>query len=275
MPLVRVARWLAGIALLAPVVPAFAADAWAFRFNVRTFNTSWHDDLSFHNTTDSEAVIHLVGVSNGGINEGDLLDVAVPVGRTVSLTDLFGVWGTDAFPELWVVHFDAPDGVLVSSRGGLDSECPSPCGQPPNPFPNLGAFTMPVFRSLAPANTRQFHFGADLGAVWASPVVARPGRSNVGIYNAGNAEAAAVVSLHRACDDALIATRTVRVPTNSAVQVGIQQSSEPVACAETQKLNQWLRYVTVVVDQPSLSYVFNLAEDAPNFTPLPFGVAGN
>jgi hypothetical protein len=270
----RVARWLAGIALLAPVVPASAAEAWAFRFNVRTFNTSWHDDLSFHNTTDADAVVHLVGVSNGAINEGDLLDVPVPAGRTVSLTDLFGVWGTDEFPGLWVVHFDAPDGVLVSSRGGLDSECPSPCGQPPNPFPNLGAFTMPVFRSLSPAGARQFHFGADLGAKWASQVDARPGHSNVGIYNAGDAEAAAVVSLRRACDDALIAIRSVRVPANSAVQVSIRASSEPAACAETQKLNQWLRYVTVVVDQPSVSYVFNLADDAPSFTPLPFGVAG-
>jgi hypothetical protein len=254
--------------LLTAAGTAAGADAWAFRFEAATYNNSWHDDLSFHNTTGQDAVVHLIGVSNGAINEGDLLDVPIPAGRTVSLTDLFGVWDTDQFPELWVVHFDAPDGILVSSRGGLNFQCPSPCGQPPNPFPDLGAFTMPVFRSLSSSGVRQFHFGADLGK--------QTTRSNVGIYNAGDADATAVVSLYRACDDVLLATRVATIPANTAAQVGIRASAEIPACSDPQKLNVWLNYVTVVVDQPSASYVFNLLEDPAVPLPrLPFGVAGD
>jgi hypothetical protein len=84
-----------------------------------------------------------------------------------------------------------------------------------------------------------------------------------------------VISLHRACDDALIGTRTVTVPANSAVQVGVRASTQPAPCADPQKLNFWLRHVTLVVDQPSLSYVFNVLEEPVVDPPrLPFGVAG-
>jgi len=263
----RVAGLLIVLGSMLAAVRANASEAWAFRFNAYGSTQSWHDDLAFHNTTNQDAVVHLIGVSNGSVNQGDLLDVVVPAGRTVSLADHSGVWGTDESPDLWVVHFDAPDGVLVSSRGGLHLECPSPCGQPPNPIPTLGTFTMPVVRSLAPAGTRQFHFGADLGG--------QTSRSNVGIYNAGDAAATAVVYLYRACDDTLVGTRAVTVPANSARQVGIRPSAESAPCADTQKLNQWLHYVTVVADQPGMSYVFNILEQ-PVVSPfrLPFGVAG-
>ena len=263
------------VALLAGLIPLVvahdlsASDTWAFRFSGVSgpmYTTSWHDDLSFHNATDQDAVVRLLGISNGDTLEGDLLEIPIAAGRTVSLSDLFGVWEPDEFPSVWVVRFDVPDGVIVSSRGGADSECPSPCGAPPNLLPDLGAFTMPVFRSLAPANTRQFHFGADLGT--------QPSRSNVGIYNAGDAPARATISLYRACDDTLLGVRTVTVPANFALQAGIGGVAEPAPCANPQKLNVWLRYVTVVVDQPSLTYVFNIVEDPPVHARIPFGIAG-
>ena len=168
--------------------------------------------------------------------------------------------------DLWVARFDAPDGVLVSSRGGLDSECPSPCGSPPNPFPNLGAFTMPVFRSLTPAGARQFHFGADLGT--------QASRSNVGIYNGGVAAGTATIALYRACDDALLGVRTVSVPANFALQVGMAGDDAAAGCSDQSKLNTWLRYVIVTMDQPSLTYVFNVARDLNSYPHLPFGLAG-
>jgi hypothetical protein len=262
----RFSRWSFGLVLLLAASPGPGAEAWAFRFDLRTFNNSWHDDLSFHNTTDQDAVVRLLGVSNGTIDEGTPLDVAVPAGRTVSLSDLFGVWQLGVEADLWVARFDVPEGVLVSSRGGLDSECPSPCGAPPNPFPDLGAFTMPVFRSLTPAGARQFHFGADLGK--------QSSRSNVGIYNGGAAAGTATIALYRACDDALLGVRTVRLPANFALQVGITGDDAPVACSDPSKLNTWLRYVTVTMDQPSLTYVFNVVKDLNPYPHLPFGLAG-
>jgi len=262
----RFSRWSIGLVLLLAASPGPGAEAWAFRFSSRTFNTSWHDDLAFHNTTDQDTVVTLLGVSNGTIDEGTGLEVPVPAQRTVSLSDLPGVWQADLDSDLWVARFDAPDGVLVSSRGGLDSECPSPCGSPPNPFPNLGAFTMPVFRSLTPAGAPQFHFGADLGT--------QASRSNVGIYNGGGAAGTATIALYRACDDALLGVRTVSVPANFALQVGMAGDDAAAGCSDQSKLNTWLRYVIVTMDQPSLTYVFNVAGDLNSYPHLPFGLAG-
>jgi hypothetical protein len=257
---------LIGLALLLSPGPAAAAEAWAFRFTAYGRTHSWHDDLAFHNTTDQEAAVTLLGVSNGELHRGDPHSMIVPRGRTVSLTDS-GLWTIDSDSTLWVVHVDLPDGVLISSRGGIHLECPSPCGPSPNPVPTLGSFTMPVFRSLVSSGARQFHFGADLGGQQA--------RSNVGIYNAGDGAATATISLYRACDDSLLVSSVVTVPANTALQVAIPEVVEDTACPSP-ALNFWLRYVTVVVDQPSLSYVFNILEP-PLVQParLPFGVAGS
>jgi len=254
------------LVLLLAASPACGAEAWAFRFDARNFNSAWHDDLSFHNTTDQDAVVRLLGVSNGTIDQGTPLDVTVPARRTVSLSDLFGIWQVQVESNLWVERFEVPEGVLVTSRAGLHFECPSPCGAPPNPRPDLGAVAMPVFRSLTPAGTRQFHFGADLGA--------QPARSNVGIYNAGGAAGTATVALYRACDDVLLGSRTVTVPPNFALQVGFPSDAGAPACSDQSKLNTWLRYVTVTIDQPSLTYVFSVLEDVNSIPHLPFGLAG-
>lgn len=233
------------------------SDVWAFRFDSLSpsISTSWHDDLVFHNTTGEVAVVRLIGVSNGGIQEGDLAQVSIASGRTVSLRDLFGAWQAPDSP-LWVVHVDVPDGVLVFSRGGADGECPSPCTIPSNPFPNLGAFSMPVFRSLAPAGQAQIHMGADLGL--------EPSRTNVGIYNAGSVAATATIALFQACDDSVLETRTISIPADTAAQGG-GLGSTPTHCAPITPLNTWLRYATVTVDQPSLSYIVNLADPLPLF----------
>ena len=37
--------------------------------------------------------------------------------------------------------------------------------------------------------------------------------------------------------------------------------------------NPWLRYAVVLVDQPSVSYVINVADELPIFPSIPFGVA--
>jgi len=259
------------VALLVAVAPllgriATGDEAWAFRFDSSSQrpSMSWHDDLIFHNPTTQEAVVHLLGLSNGGIQAGDRTDVIVPAGRTVSLKDLLPAWEPPEAPLLWVAHFSVPDGILAVSRGGADVECPSPCGAPPNPFPNLGAFSMPIFRSLVPPGKPQIHMGADLGTLGS--------RFNTGVYNAGPVAATATVEVFQACDDTLLEARSFSVSTDTAMQFG-GLGSVPTHCPAQTPLNTWLRYARVTVDQPSLSYVVNVADPFPSGFMIPLGVA--
>jgi hypothetical protein len=248
---------------------ASASEIWTFRFNslnYRRLTISWQDDLIFRNTTDQDAVVRLLGLSNGGIRSDEVRDIAVPAGRTLSLWNLWNRWQPDTFPALWVVHVEVPDGVLVASRGGENSQCPSPCGAPTNPFPDLGAFTMPVFHSLVPAGTQQMHMGADLGT--------KAARFNVGLYNAGAATATATISVYQACDDTLLESRTLRIPANTAVQPsGIGSVKPSCGDADVPGRNPWLRYAIVIVDQPSVSYVINVAEGPSVWPSIPFATA--
>lgn len=262
----RVAMFVVLIAVFAPF-HADAGEIWAFRFDSLSnpISTSWHDDLIFHNTTAGDAVVRLLGVSNGAIRSDDLMEISVPAGRTVSMWNFWGVWWPDTFPGFWAVHAEVPDGVLVASRGEAHSECPSPCGRPTNPDPDLGTFAMPVFRALVQSGVPQLHMGADLGAETA--------RLNVGIYNAGAAIGTATITVYPACDDTPLEVRTVRILPNTASQAGGFGSAKPSCGVPERGQNPWLRYAVVVVDQPSVSYVINVADDLPFWPKIPFGAA--
>ena len=257
--------WL-GVLLLALTRTSFGEEIWAFRFNSVSYGigVSWHDDLVFHNTTAQDASVRLTGVSNGQIRPDETNEISVPAGRTVSMAVRTGLWWPDSYPGFWVVRVDVPEGVLVASRGGVNAECPSPCGAPPNPFPNLGAFTMPVFRALVPPGERQVLIGTDLGA--------QSSRFNVGLYNAGERETVSTVSVYQACDDALLESRTVAVPANTTLQVGGFGSAK-THCDPNGVFNTWLRHAVVVMDQPGISYVFNMADDLPFHPRIPLGAA--
>lgn len=262
-------RWAAlAIVNLGMGTIAHASETWVFRFSsqTRAISTSWHDDLIFHNPTGQDATVNLVGMSNGGSLPSDQPSILVPAGRTVSLQNLFGVWIPAQDVPLWIVHVEAPDAIVVVSRGGAHGECPSPCGAPPNPFPTLGTFSMPVFQSLVPVGQEQIHIGADLGA--------EPSRINVGIYNAGASTATATVAVYQACDDTLLESRTVAVPADSAAQFGGLGAAK-TQCDVTRGINIWLRYLIVTVDQPSVSYVFNVADDlaGQGLPRIPFAAA--
>ena len=71
------------------VLPAY--DIWAFRFVSYADAMSRHDDLIFHNATSQDAVVRLVGLSNGPVASDDLREIPVPAGRTVSLWNRWGV----------------------------------------------------------------------------------------------------------------------------------------------------------------------------------------
>ena len=97
-------------------------------------------------------------------------------------------------------------------------------------------------------------------------------RFNAGIFNAGSATAAANIAVYQACDDTLLETRTVSIPADTAIQVGGLGSVLTHCPAET-PLNIWLRYAVVRVDQPSLSYIVNLAVPFPVGFTIPLGIA--
>jgi hypothetical protein len=240
--------WRIVLILLACALPktGFADDVYAVRFFARSepcfFRILWEDDIVFHNSTAEDQVVRLLGVSNGELREPPET-LLVPAGRTVSAKGKV-IWLPRIPVPLWFVHLDVPSGVIVQSRAEAHSD--SCGGVPPSPTPELGAFSLPVFRRLTPAGVSEVHLGADLGSENAYV--------NVGVYNAGASPASAVIELRQSCGDSLLAERTVQIPPNSIVQVtGL--NGTPSGCPTTQ--GSWMRYVTVKVDQPSLSYVIN------------------
>ena len=258
-------RVFAGIAtLLLSSRFAPAADAWAFRFASETQMCSfawinWYDDILFHNTTGEDQVVTLVERTGEGGDRTPRL--TIPAGRTLSLSVLWGLWAPDN-GGLWVVHLDVPDGVLIRSRAGGFSWLATG-GPPPSGSPDLGAFSMPVFRELTPAGQTEYHFGADLGD--------QNARVNVGLYNAGSENASITVELRASCDDSVIERRTVTLAGGAVQQVG---GLGRVAHACPEASNFWSRYVTVTASQPSLAYVANVSDADLCFPKIPYGAAG-
>jgi hypothetical protein len=244
------------------IANAEASDVYAFRFRTSgastscPFATDWHDDLIFHNTTAEGAAVRLLEMTGGDGDRTEQLEV--PAGRTVSLADKPGMW--EPFDGgLWVVHLDVPAGVLVSSRAGAFSR-DTLGGVPPSGIPDLGAFPMPVFPALAAPGQSQLLMGADLGAENA--------RVNVGVYNAGNSAATVTIEVHAGCDDGILETTTLSVSAGVVQQVGGLGHTSSQCPVST--VNTWLRYVTVRADQPTLSYVSNLQNDAACLARMPY-----
>lgn len=236
-----------------------AEDVYAVRFFARSEPCSllilWEDDIVFHNSTNADKTVRLLGVSNGEARV-PAEQLAVPAGRTVSAKGRVA-WVPDASVPLWVVHLDVPSGVIVQSRAEAHSDF---CGgAPPSPTPELGAFSLPTFRALTTAGVRKVHLGADLGG--------ENSYVNVGIYNAATIPASASIELRQSCGDSLLDHRSVAIQPNSIVQVtGL--NGTPSGCPTTQ--GSWMRYVTVTVDQPSLSYVVNKKTDLRFPVSVPF-----
>jgi hypothetical protein len=236
-----------------------AEDVYAVRFTARSepcpFLILWEDDIVFHNSADEDRLVRLLGVSNGELREPPD-QLLVPSGRTVSVRGKV-TWMPRVPVPHWVVHLEVPSGVTIQSRAEAHSDF---CGgAPPSPTPELGAFTLPVFRALTPAGVRRVLLGADLGS--------ESSYVNVGIYNAGTTNASASIELRQGCGDSLLAHRTVGIPPNSIVQVtGL--NGIPSACPTVQ--GSWMRYVAVTVDQQSLSYVVNKKSDLRGPISIPY-----
>ena len=240
--------WRILLITLGGAIPSWcvAEDVYAARFFARSepgcFRILWEDDLVFHNSSAEDQLVRLLGVSNGDLPE--VAPLRVPAGRTVSVRENAN-WSPQVPVPLWIVHLDVPPGVTIHSRAEAHSDsCTG--GVPPSPSPDLGTFSLPIFRTLTAAGVRKVHLGADLGS--------ENSYVNVGVFNAASVPASARIELRQACDDSILEQRTIGVPPNSIVQVAGLQGT-PSGCPATR--GTWLRYVTVTVDQPSLSYVVN------------------
>jgi len=246
------------LALLAIAVISsriYAADAYIVRFNAPgrqsgNIAVQWFDDVLFFNTTETAAAVRLLGVSNGSM-QADPPQLVLPPGRTVSLNSaqLINVrWPPIPAASLWVMHLDVPPGVVIESR----NEFYVSTGIPELIPVSRGKVSMPIFRELTPEGKPQIHLGTDLGF--------GTSRVNMGVYNAGNESATAVIEVRRTCDDAVMDTRVISVPPNTVVQAtGLMVG--PSSTCTSRVTPTWMRYTVVRVTQPSVSFVSNLNED--------------
>ena len=220
----------------------------------------WTPDLILHNAGAQDASVRLLGLSNN-IQPGLTTEVTVPPHRTRSGLHLLGQIPGGQLPFLWVAKLDIPEGIVAQSRVEAS---PSDCGhtRPPEP-PSYGTFSLPITRSLTPPNSTKVHLGADLGG--------QGTYANVGVYNAAVESAHATVELRQACDDALLDQRTITIPGNTIVQLGGLDGPLTSCATGTTLGSAWVRYVSVTVDQPSLSYVISKMTELPNPPRIPYG----
>jgi hypothetical protein len=221
---------------------------------------SWTPDLTLHNTGSQEARVKLLSLSNG-ILPSQTTEITVLPHRTISGRLLLGQTPAGQLPFLWVARLDIPESVLAQSRVEAS---PANCGRtsPPEP-PWYGAFALPVTRSLTPPNAARVHLGADLGI--------EDAYVNVGIYNAGVQPAHANVELRRACDDSIVESRSITIPPDSIIQLSGLDGPLTSCATGTTPGSGWVRYVTVTVDQPSLSYVVNKLNELPDRPSISYG----
>jgi hypothetical protein len=255
-----------------------AEDVYAVRFvSVSSINgfweILWRDDIVFHNTTAQDATVRLLAMSNGGSPEPPT-ELRVPAHATVSAS-ADAASRTNWFPRtgepvpLWVVHLDVPPGIVVQSRAEAHSTT-SLGGIPPSPVPDLGVFSLPVFRTLTPASTPKVHLGADLST---GTNFADANYTNVGIYNAASVTANAIIQLRQGCNDALLEERRVEIAPDTIVQIGGLRGTASGCPVVNPGASSWMKYVTVEVDQPSLSYIVN-KKPGVGFPPVvPYGSA--
>jgi hypothetical protein len=236
---------------------ALGAPATVIRFSATgaqngCFRVIWRDQVLLYNSGGESRTVHITGMSNGTPNISTPDEVVVAPMQIVSLNvALQDAWTPAPLgspgAKLWMLHLDVPSGITIESRNeykGYDS-CISP--QPLDG--SAGYVPLPVFRAPTPANVPQVHLGTDTGSVL--------GRINVGIYNASAVVANALIVVRRVCDDAITDQRNVSVPPDTLLQFG-NLSEGGQGCSKEGP--QWMRYTTITVDQPSMTYASALTE---------------
>jgi hypothetical protein len=232
---------------------AQASDAYFVRFNAIGGNNGeiavdWRDDVLLYNTTAAPLTVTFLGVSNGAVQTNLKPAVAIPAHRTVSLNGSYLVtdsWFPVPAQTLWILHLDIPAGVVAESRDQFSLRYLSLAGSLA-----LEKVSMPIFRDVVAAAQVQVHLGTDLNGT--------ASRENVGVYNAGAVPATATIEVRRACDDKLLDSRSVEVPSDTVVQIGGLNTITPASCPDS-SIPDGARYTTISVTQPSLTFVSNVS----------------
>jgi len=233
---------------LAPVAPA--ADVWVMGgFVGYCSGLQWWTDALVFNTLPAPAVVRLVSVSDGPDNvSGPARELEVLPRQTLGLASNT-VWRPHGDAPFFMLHLDVPEGVVIEAILNLGTGIGGSCLLPaPDGSAAYGIIHFPHFRALVPAYQEQIHLGTTLGSQWS--------RNNVGIYNASAFAATASVTLRRACDDRIVDETTVQLDPNSTTQVRLENKTTDRCIG---RVKPWIDYVTVTVDQPSLSWVSTLA----------------
>lgn len=121
-----------------------------------------------------------------------------------------------------------------------------------------------MFRSLVPAGTIQRHLGTQAGN--------RASTLTAVIFNAANTPASAHVQLFRACDDTVVAERSLTIAANSTDSVSLPIAIDCSSPARSVIASGFDGYTTVTVDQPSLSMVLATADVAAPANDVTVGV---
>src|SRR5688500_13536784 len=262
-PSCRALAVLGVVCALLTEAPVQAAEVYVLRFRTdvtymdeaRGLAIGWQDELLLHNNTDVGPTVRLLAATSG--TNRPMGEVAIPARKTVStLTFAGSPLGGDPFGFVLVVNkLEVPDGVVVSSRAGVYGP-PIRCGggQPAAENHFFGNLPVPVFRSLAAPNQRQLHLPTDLGV--------QRRRTNVIVYNAGSSAATARIELRLGCDDSLLSELMIAVPPNAVVQVPGLTDEQTRQCTAA-NTTRFTRYVTVTVDQPSLSHTTTISNEFP------------
>lgn len=250
--------------VLLVALPALADDYYLIEMNVpgQTLDGCatffWDADAIFYNLGADDQTVTLVGLSNQFVPAGVPIppppqpsQLRVPPGRATSLRQAIGIpWEPAGAPPMWIIHVSAPSALIVDSEMPLGISGGG-CG-PRGPqffIQQNGKTQLPVFRSLVPASQRQVIRGLSIGDV--------SGHINVAIYNGGSNTASATIEVHRACDGAITETRNVIIGANFVQQFprfAIPETAQACAPLDPSAGISHLAYVTVTVDQPSLTF---------------------
>lgn len=248
---------LAGAVLIAAFLftpAASARDLWIVHGKATTplgqcSVVAWAAGGVLHNITTGDLTARVLHVSSGGLPVPTTA-LTVPARRSLPAHPR----GINPFvaPSLYVMRIDAPEGLIADARLELWAlrDCPPQSPPPAAPFSKV---PMPVFERLAEAGEEQVLVGTDLAS--------QPSRLNVGIYNAGAVEGHAIIRVHAPfCAQADLGSTTAVVAPDTLVQVRVE-ALQP--CGGDPETPGWATYVTVTVDQPSLSFVSVLSNELP------------
>jgi hypothetical protein len=226
----------------------------------------WKDILTFYNLSSQPLTVRIVGISNGGAARITPDSIEVPPGAVISAdTVLADAWRPQNGSNLWMMHLDIPSGIVIESRDEiLVGDTCTGALPPVSVTRSAGKASLPIFRAAVPANSPQIYLGTDVGS--------KDARINVGIYNQGDVAASAHVEVRRECDNSVVESRDVFVPSDTLMQfTGF--NTGPNACSPTGATASWLRYTIITVDQPSMTYVIALSEKRDDLGIPQIGIA--